>query len=207
MGLDFFDTAEFPPESVGPTKSSLLHSLKASNGDAWERFMDLYGPLVYYWCQRCGLASHDAPDVFQEAIKAVHGAIDGYKHDGRSFRGWLWMIVRNKARDHYRRLKRQDQAAGNTKVAILLAQVPEDMSEPTELGSESPEINSLLHRALDQVREKIEPRTWKAFWRVVVLGQATANVAAELAMTDSNVRNAKSRVLKRLRDALSETPI
>jgi RNA polymerase sigma-70 factor (ECF subfamily) len=49
-----------------------------------------------------------------------------------------------------------------------------------------------------------EERSWQAFWRVVVEGQRLADVAAELGLTRNAVYIAKSRILRRLREAPGE---
>lgn len=56
------------------------------------------------------------------------------------------------------------------------------------------------------VRSEFEDRTWQAFWRVAVEGHATAEVAADLGITANAVRQAKSRVLRRLRQELGDSP-
>jgi len=48
-------------------------------------------------------------------------------------------------------------------------------------------------------REDFEPATWESFWRLAVLRQPAAQVAAELDSTVVAVYSAKSRVLNRLR--------
>jgi RNA polymerase sigma-70 factor (ECF subfamily) len=205
LGFDSFDAMGGAPDSVGSTASSLLRRLKTHEDDAWGSFLELYGPLLHFWCYlKCNLSQEDAKDVLSESIKAVHGAIDDYKHN--SFRGWLWTIVRNKALDHHRGQAQREQATGGTNAALLLAELPEEMPEPTVTDGGRLEINSLLHRALERVQQQVEPKTWQAFWRVVVLEQDTAQVSADLGMTKVSVRVAKSRVLKRLRDELGESP-
>ncbi len=57
-------------------------------------------------------------------------------------------------------------------------------------------------RALEVVRAEFEPRTWEAFWRIVVDGQSPAEVAAAMQLSLSAVYKAKSRVLQRLRREL-----
>ena len=54
------------------------------------------------------------------------------------------------------------------------------------------------------VREEFEERTWEAFWRVTVEGQTSTAVADALSMTPAAVRQAKSRVLRRLREEFGE---
>ncbi len=56
------------------------------------------------------------------------------------------------------------------------------------------------------IRGEFEDRTWRAFWRVSAGGESPAHVAADLAMSVAAVYKAKSRVLARLRQVLSELP-
>jgi RNA polymerase sigma-70 factor (ECF subfamily) len=61
-----------------------------------------------------------------------------------------------------------------------------------------------LHRGLAQVQAEFEPRTWQAFWMVVVEGRSPADVAAALGISANSVRQAKSRILRRLRAELGD---
>ena len=78
--------------------------------------------------------------------------------------------------------------------------VPND--EPTE----SLQLQELTQRALVQVRSEFEERTWQAFWRSIVDGIDSAQVADELGMTAATVRQYRSRILRRLRQQLGDVP-
>ena len=52
---------------------------------------------------------------------------------------------------------------------------------------------------MELVQAEFEERTWSAFWRTVVEGRPTGDVADELDMKIASVYQAKSRVLRRLR--------
>ena len=54
------------------------------------------------------------------------------------------------------------------------------------------------------VRDQFEERTWRAFWRVAVEDRSPSEVAEELGITANAVRQAKSRVLRRLREEMGE---
>ena len=54
------------------------------------------------------------------------------------------------------------------------------------------------------MRQQFEARTWTAFWRVTVQNHSAAEVAANLGITANAVRQAKSRVLRRLKEELGE---
>ena len=49
-----------------------------------------------------------------------------------------------------------------------------------------------------------QDRTWQVFWRCVVEGQAPSEISHDLGITPAAVRQAKSRVLRRLKEELGE---
>lgn len=57
---------------------------------------------------------------------------------------------------------------------------------------------------LEALRGEFGPATMTAFWRMAVEGHAAADIALELGMTEKAVRQAKYRVLRRLREAMAE---
>ena len=57
---------------------------------------------------------------------------------------------------------------------------------------------------MELVRHEFEARTWEAFWRVVVEGQAPAAVAVALGMSPNAVYVAKSKVLRRFREEFGD---
>jgi RNA polymerase sigma-70 factor (ECF subfamily) len=173
------------------------------DGEAWNRFVDVYGPLVYYWIGRYRLADQDTADLFQEVFLAVVIAIRRFDQDrsNSTMRGWLWTITRNKILDLYRRQKSATAAIGGSAAHLQFSQVPAappDDDDATQMSL----TTSIVHRGLDDVKSEFEERTWQAFWRVTVEGHETAEVAAEMGITSGAVRQAKSRVLRRLREEL-----
>lgn len=186
----------------GSTSSGLIRRAKQRDPEAWERLVDLYGPLVFYWCRRSGLAPADAADVVQDVFAAVCRALDRFEHgrEENTFRGWLRVIAQNKIRDHYRRRAGEVPAAGGTDAGVRLAEIPASPSETSEQRA----LSGLYRRALDLIRSEFEHRTWQAFWRAVVEGHETADIAADLGVSANAVRQYKSRVLRRLREELGD---
>jgi len=200
---------DFGPSSrsAGTTRESLLERLVVRDVEAWQQLTDLYGPLVYYWCRRHSLTSEDAADVFQEVFSAVSASIGGFRRGrqgGGTFRGWLWTITRNKIRDHYRRKSMREAAAGGTEAQRRLAEIPEELTDDSTDQAERSQVDSLFHRGLELVRAEFEQRTWEAFWRVAIDGHRAADMAEELGISANGVRQAKSRVLRRLRERLGD---
>jgi len=63
---------------------------------------------------------------------------------------------------------------------------------------------TLMSRALEAIRGDFQQNTWQAFLRTTVQGQSAVDVASELQMTARAVRQAKHRVLQRLREQFGE---
>lgn len=181
------------------TSTSLLLRAQDQDPEAWHRLVALYGPLVYRWCRRWGVSADDAPDVAQEVFCRVAGAIADFRHDqGGSFRGWLWTIAKHETCDHLTRRRRQAVAEGGTLDEIRLQQTPEEL--PDDEPPEPDESIRLLCRALELICGDFQSRTWQIFQRTAIEGRDAADVAEELGMTARAVRQAKHRVLKRLRE-------
>lgn len=195
--------------SADRTSASLLQGVRRHEAAAWQRLVDIYSPMIYYWCQKTGLPAQEIPDVFQDVFHAIARNLQTYQPtQGGSFRGWLRTITRNKINDHYRRLGRQPQPLGGSaaklKFQSIAADNPGENQNPVG-DSEEAVICGALKTALANIKPHFQPQTWSAFWQVVVEGRETGEVAAELAVRPGTVRVAKSRVLKRLRCELGES--
>ena len=66
------------------------------------------------------------------------------------------------------------------------------------------EVRSLYLRALELVRAEFEAGTWESFWLVAVEGRTPAEVATQTGRSPGAVRQAKSRVLRRLKEEVGE---
>ncbi len=186
------------PSSISTT---LLERLRRQDPAGWQRFAELYGPVVYGWCRRSQLQPEDAADVAQEVFAAMLANLAGFRRNrpGDSFNGWLWTICQNKIRDHFRR--RQEHAQGGTDAQQRWTQIPDP--ELDSSGSIAPpdDRTDLAQRVLELARAGVEERTWQAFWRLTVDGQDVADVAEALGMSTPAVYKAKYRVLRLIRSA------
>jgi RNA polymerase sigma-70 factor (ECF subfamily) len=187
--------------SVGSTSSSLLDRVRARDPDAWEKLARLYCPLVYHWARQQHLQDADAADVVQEVFRTVAQRIDDFHRDrpDDTFRGWLRGITRNKLGDYFRRVAAHPPAAGGSSARERLDGVPDLREAPAEDGEAEA---SLAQRALQILRTEFEDTTWQAFWGAAIDGRAAAEIARDLGMTPRAVRQAKYRVLRRLRQEL-----
>ena len=81
-----------------------------------------------------------------------------------------------------------------------MTQVPQTDDPPTG----DLETSRLLHRALDQIKGDFAQQTWDAFWQSAIQGRDTNSIAQELRLSPNSVRQAKSRVLRRLREQIGD---
>lgn len=206
---DTFESATVRESSVhglaGSTTSSFLDSLKQRDDEAWRRLASVYARLVLDWCRTAGVPSEERNDVCQEVFRAVAVSIDGFQFnppDG-TFRGWLRTIAHNKIVDHFRRQNRHPDAIGGTDAQQRLMAIPDEASGSLPEATDR-EKAIVVRQTLELIRMEFEDRTWQAFWRTAVEDQQSGLVAESLGMTPGAVRQAKSRVLHRLREELRQ---
>ena len=165
----------------------------------------LYAPLIYFWCRQLGLQDSDADDVVQEVLLAVASRVGKFQRTRAegSFRGWLRTITRNKLGDFIRAGSRRQRIIDETKLpsSFLTAAQPRE-----EAGGEArdDETRLVFNRVLELIRTRFEDSTWRAFLRVVMDGAAPNDVADELNLSVESVYQAKSRILRVIRDELHD---
>ncbi|WP_422927115.1 RNA polymerase sigma factor [Singulisphaera sp. PoT] len=195
---------ESRPE-VRQTSLTLLERVRANEADAWTRLIDLYTPMLRYWCARAGLQSSDADDVIQEVCRSAMAGLPDFQRDrpGDTFRGWLRVITRNALALHFRRKGRHPSAPGGTEAFLRLEELADPRPDLPDEDSQA-QIQGLYRRALELVRGEFEDRTWQMFWLTVVEDKVPNDVAAQFGVSAVAVRKAKSRVLLRLRQEVGD---
>jgi RNA polymerase sigma-70 factor (ECF subfamily) len=186
-------------QEPGLTQPSLLLRIRdASDAESWQTFVSVYAPLIYRSCRRRGLQDADAADVGQEVLAQVARSIREFEYEpglGR-FRDWLGAVVRNKV---WRFLEKEGRGVRGSLVDVPVDDVRASEADAVWVAEFH---NHLLSTALDRIRDRFEPPTWKAFEEVWLKNRPSNEVARELALPIEVVYLAKSRVLKRLRDEL-----
>lgn len=197
------------PESTNPgsTDNGLVEGIRARDQDAWTRFVDEYSPLIYVWCRNSDLQPADALDVSQQVFHAVSRSISTFsKTSGNgSFRGWLFVVTKNLIRNYLSRTLRGPRPQGGSSIQVRLLQEPELVDEESLSGTPSAAVrDSSMQSALDAARASFDERTWKCFWLVAMEEHSAVEVAEQLGMRPSAVRQAKYRVTQRLRRDLED---
>lgn len=131
-----------PAASDSLTRPSLLLRLRdARDAQAWQTFVDVYGPLVFGHCRRRGLQHPDAQDVTQKVFAQVVQAIRSFEYRpeiGR-FRDWLGTVVRHEIFRFLKTRERQAQGQGGSDFVATLQNV-ESRGEGLRVGRRFPRL-------------------------------------------------------------------
>ncbi|MFK7821651.1 MAG: RNA polymerase sigma factor [Planctomycetaceae bacterium] len=190
------------PQEFPDTRASLLVDIRdPSNVHAWSVFSELYRPVIYRMARRRGLQDADAQDLAQKVLVSVARAIGDWEEDANRgrFRHWLSRVTRNAIIDVFRRMK-PDAALGGSAVTRVLNQSP--AAQETEIDYEYE--RAMFRQAARLVQKEFQDATWKAFWQTTVDGKPVALVASQLGQTPGAIYTARSRVMKRLKEAVDD---
>jgi RNA polymerase sigma-70 factor (ECF subfamily) len=177
------------------TSGSLLERLRNPNEqEAWNRFADLYTPLLYYWLRRVGLAENDAADLVQEVFLVLLAKLPTweYRRDG-TFRGWLHTLTINKYREVQRRRR----------LPIIDGFVDMPARDSQSQSEEADYRRHIVKQMLHILEDQFPPSTWQYFQAYVIEGKDPQTVATHFKVSVGTVYTAKSKVLTRLREELA----
>jgi RNA polymerase sigma-70 factor (ECF subfamily) len=177
------------------TPVTLLQQLRAGPAAdplAWQRFVEMFAPLVFQWARRFGLQEADAEETVQNVFLILLRRLRTFEYDAtQSFRAWLSTVTRHQA---LARLRSNDAA-------------PLDKDFPAPEASAELERREysawVIQRATQIIANDFEPQTWSAFQAYVLENRPAEDVARELGMSRNAVYLARNRVLARLRDVIT----
>lgn len=187
---------------MSSTSLGLLDRLKHAEPDAaeWRRLRDIYLPMIRSWLSRLPYLDHEVDDLTQDVLLVLFRELRSFerRRDG-SFRAWLRQITVNRVRAFCRVRRKLPLAAGGSETDQFLAQLADPGSDAARQWDLDHDRH-VFQKLLAIVEADFEPGTWLAFTRFALEGRPAGQAAAELGMTESAVVQAKSRVLKRLRE-------
>lgn len=149
-----------------------------------------YGPLMRYIISPILQNPQDREDCLSEVSMRVWEKIGQFDGEKGSFRAWLTAITRNTALNHARR------ASGSS---------AEELSESTPSPELSPEEALLKKERQEALKTALSRLSYKdrlLFYRKYYYRQSTAQIAAELGMTERAVEGKLYRLKKQLRKSL-----
>jgi RNA polymerase sigma factor (sigma-70 family) len=189
------------------TRITLLNRIRdVADSEAWAEFATLYGPVVYGFARKRGLQDADASDLVQDVLRSVARNAGKLEYDPKrgTFRGWLYTVARNKIFNFLNSQRNRARGVGDDGSDHDRLDSLADKRDDQEAIWELEYQRRLSTLAMDSVKHEFQPATWRAFWATAVDGKSAADIGKELGMTSGAVYVAKSRVLARLREKVSE---
>jgi RNA polymerase sigma-70 factor (ECF subfamily) len=185
------------------TRASLLLRLRegAEDQSAWAEFVERYGRPIHAWCRRWGLQEADAQDVTQTVLLKLAGALRTFEYDPQKrFRAWLKTLTYRAWSDFLSARQRVVLGSGDSDVHDLLdtAEARDDLAARLDAAFDQ----ELLDRAIDQVRQRVQPHTWEAYRLTAVEGLSGAEAATRLNLQVATVFKAKSKVHRMLQETV-----
>ena len=187
------------------TRASLLIRVRdPADQTAWHEFVEIYRPVILRLARQKGMQEADADDVAQQVLAAVAKAVERREHDPKraKFRTWLKRVAHNAILNALTRGK-PDRGSGDSALLAVLHQ-RESPNGPASDLLRLEYRREVFRWAARQVRQEFQQATWDAFWRTAVEGRAVEVVAEELAKNPGAVYAARSRVMRRIQEKVTE---
>lgn len=185
---------------MNTTRASLLIRIRnRQDSSAWQEFDTIYRPMLYRFATLSGANPTEAEDVVQHCMTAVHQHISTFEYDktrGR-FKGWLKTLVNNRIRNLFR--DRRERPADSVEFKALSARddSPEELFDKVWMDEH-------LRYALQQVRQEVEEKTFRAFKLYVIDERPVEEICTLLEMNANQVHKAKYRITLRLSEKMRE---
>lgn len=187
--------------SGGTTSLSFLDRLQdQADTRAWTSFHQTYGELLLNYAERLGASRETAEDVAQEVEMYVFRAMKNFQHQAR--KGCFRAYLRSAVVHALGRRAQQSAHRERTLDPSAIAQLAE-----TDAGLDAAWVREhYLHRircAMRATAKEFEPITMEAFHLHALEGHSVADTAERLGISPDSVYQAKSRVIRRLREHIA----
>ena len=169
----------------------IQQGMRQRREESMEAFLLQYSPLMRYIIAPILSDPREQEECLQDVAMRVWDKIQQYDETKGSFTAWLTALTRNMALNRARGLSRKE--------------VFQEMSAEVAAAEEGPEEQAIRQewsRALRQAVAGLGRADQQIFYRKYYYMQSTAQIAAEMGMTERAVEGRLYRVKKKLRSEL-----
>lgn len=171
-------------------EKEIIRLLKVRDQRGLEELLLHFGPLIGYVLLPILPDPQDREDCLSEITLRVWEKVETYDPSRGCWRAWLTALARNAALNHARKNRREE-------VGELTEEVPSREPTPEELV-----LREESRQALARALESLSSKELDLFYRKYYYLQATAQIAAELGMTERAVEGRLYRIKGRLKKIL-----
>lgn len=176
-------------------EADLINAIKARGERAMEDLLTYYGPLIRYVIVPIVEDVQEQEACVSEVAMRVWEKIDTYDSEQGKWTGWITAIARNAALN---RVRGQRQHLPLDDVHM---EIPSKEPTPEELVIQKEQQMEMRKALLEALRE-LSPKDEKLFYRKYYYMQSTAQIAAEMGLTERAVEGRLYRIKKQLRKKL-----
>lgn len=183
------------------TSLSLLRQIQsgAHQEDAWSEFVARYGSRIYEWCLNRNLQPSDAEDVSQNVLIKLARALRTFEYrQTGSFRGWLRRVTENTLVDFFRDRQRKQGATSIRAEQLDSMEARQDLIERIESAFDL----EIMDTAIQQVRDRISEKRFRAWEMAALQGLAARDIAGQLGMKIASVYTARNQVQELIRQSI-----
>lgn len=174
----------------------IITYIKMKNENAAELFIYKYGPLIRYIIAPFLNNNQDMEECINDIVLKVCDKIDMFDSEKGSWNAWITAIARNTALNMVR-AKKDD---GKLIVAFDADETLQIRS--SELSPEEILVNKERQRIVIEAIQSLAYREKLIFYRKYYYQQSTAQIAAELGLTERSVEGRLYRIRMKLRDMI-----
>ena len=171
-------------------EQDLVRRLQDRDETAMEEFLRRFTPLMSYIIAPILPGAHDREECISETAMTVWEKVGSYDPEKGSWTTWLTAVTRNQALNRARKLRREDSTE-------LTPDIPSPEPTPEERV-----IQQERQAALVEALQYLGDRERMLFYRKYYYRQPTAQMAAELGMTERAVEGRLYRIKQKLRKRL-----
>ena len=190
-------------QNAPDTRASLLLRLREPGDEqAWQDFVEIYGPLISRLATQMGLQPADANDISQDVLTRVAKAVQAWDHNPArgTFRGWLTRVTKNLAIEQFRAQKRRPMSTNHSQeLAAVEAKPIDDQTFDWE------QRRQLFMWAAEKAKPHFATNTWQAFWMTSVEQLTPDQAAKKLRISIGAVYIARSRVMAKIKSCVDQS--
>jgi RNA polymerase sigma factor (sigma-70 family) len=182
---------------TGVTLLGRLHQ-NPNDQEAWNQFVERYGPKTYRWCLKWGLQPADADDVTQDVLLKLAKRMNAFTYDSAgSFHALLKLMTDQAVHDHFAERRRGVAGSGDTQELERLQSQEARQDLHARLAEEYD--LELLQIAEERTRLVVGPQKWQAYCLMEKEGLSGAETAARLGMPVATAFTACSKARAQLK--------
>lgn len=184
------------------TRMSLLSRVRRGDEVSWTEFYDTYKRLLYTVGRiEYKLDTGEIEELIQEVMLTFFGASKTFKYDKSKgkFRSYLKKIFYYKVQKlRAKKYKTSQRIVSVESDEFGIDNLPEPTDSNLDKIWDEEWQKHVMHQALHEVKDTIDPKTFQVFYHVAIEGQSPQEVADVFETNANNVYAIKKRVTEKL---------